>query len=243
MINHLFSAGNLVLDVEFGNSHRFFSASKNNFLPNYENSESSHVSAMIPAATLDITDTVKFETGQFTRDLSFLALERSYLFDAVSRFVVYSQSNRPAYIASKEIWHSNSNIYHQYPYAKPRLPIGDNEWITFGDNLSDLPSGFDNVFYIRDESHDEKGYRWIVHHRFIAKIDSAHLIVRGCHPKFNKPFKLQAIWPEWLKRKLYRIRESNYPFFPIQSVGEVSIPENKKFSIRTKIQVSNETQN
>ncbi len=234
MINNLLNTGNLALGVEFGNSHNFFSALENNPLL---------MNAMIPAAKLDIIDTVKFETGQAIRDLSFLALDESFLFDAVSRFVVYSRSNRPAYIADQKIWHSNSNIYQQYSHSKPRIPIGDDDWITFEDNLSDYPAGFDNVFYVRDESCDEKGYKWIIHHRFIAKIESAELIVRGCHPKFNKPFKFQALWPAWLKRKLYRIRESDYPFFPIQSVGEVCIPENTKFFIRTKIQVTNEKQN
>ncbi|MCF6236975.1 MAG: hypothetical protein L3J70_11500 [Gammaproteobacteria bacterium] len=243
MFNNLLVEGDLTLDVEFGNSYNFFSASKNNSPQDYDYNEKLSINAMIPAAKFEITDSVAFKGAQGTRDLSFLALEKNYLFDAVSRFVVYSRNNRPAYIDNQKIGHNNSNFYYQYHHAKPQVPIGDDGWITFEDNFSNLPAGFDNVFYIRDEANTEKGYRWIIHHRCIAKIESANLIVRGCHPRFNKPFKFQSLWPKWLKRKLYRVRERDYPFFPIQSVGEVCIPGNTKISLRTKIQVINERSN
>lgn len=232
----------LRLDVEFGNAKGFFSASKSGAQPldPSQPPQTSEYEAGIPDAKLKINDSVIVADQNLTRNTIFSAKQDCDLFDLVSRFVVLS-NDRKARIANTEIQHSCKNIYHQHAVKGVTVPIGTNSFLQFTDfNTAGHPL-FDRVFYVRDEAIESGGLkRWIVHHRLIVKQQTANLIVRCCHPKFEGPLPFQKIIPQALKEKLFRIREKQNPNFPFMAVGEVPLNANHQVDIRTRIQLVDE---
>jgi hypothetical protein len=227
----------LQIDVEFGNAGGFFSASKSGLqiASVAQGDISSNYEAQIPNATVSINDSSIINEYSLTRSTQFIAKSNSDLFDIVSRFVVLSD-DRSARIAGNVIQHKSKNIYHQYSTKDVLVPVGTEGFLRFEDNNSTGHMNFDNVFYVRDESIEaNKMKRWIVHHRMIVNQVSAHLIIRCCHPIFNSPLPWQNIYPNALKRKLFRIREIKYPNFPFMAVGESAVSIGHVFDIGTSV--------
>ena len=232
----------LQLDVEFGNSHGYFSASKSGLhISCFEQDEvSSEYDTKIPKSTIRIEDSVVIKKNELSRITSFITKTDSYLFDLVSRFVVLSD-DRCAKIAGCNIWHKCENIYHQYSTSDVLVPVGTEGYLKFQDVNSTGHTNFENVFYIRDEAVEVNGLkRWIVHHRMIVRQHAANLIIRCCHPVFDSPLPWQNIYPRALKRKLFRIREKKYPNFPFMAVGESAVSMGYVFDIGTKVVMQNE---
>lgn len=236
-IKSLLKSGLLKLDVEFGNSNGFFSAT--NAKKQFDELElgAMKYQAGYQAANLSITDSISIKSNYFDRKLNFEIISKSHLYDLVSRYIILS-NDRSAEISGINIRHKNSNIYYQYCASKAIVPIGTDGYIQFSDLGTTQHPSFDNVFYIRDEATEINGMkRWIVHHRIIAKEDASNLIVRCCHPIFKGPFLAQSIIPNLLKRKLFRIREKRYPNFPVMTVGEVTLSPGQLFNIMTRIEL------
>jgi hypothetical protein len=236
----LIKNGFLTLDVEFGSAKGFFSGSNAGLSDPlmYQCSLQRTMQGGIGPAHITISE--DFEPNGITaeRTLVFKPESDIALFDLVSRFIVLSDS-RPATIAGKIFRHTSSNIYHQFPVKSARVPIGRDRWLTIRDNgTPDLP-GFEQVFYIRDERILASGMRrWIVHHRQIALLDAAELVIRGCNPRIEGPLPFQWLFPRRLKEALFRVREVRFPNCPVMCVGEVSLPKGIAISLRTQIEVS-----
>lgn len=232
----------LRLDVEFGNSHTFFSASKKGIYLCNKMPLTQHVNyeAKIDNAELIINDTASITPLELTRSTEFRAISDSMLFDFVSRFVILSDE-REAEIDGMRIQHCSSNIYHQYPSKTATVPIGKKHFLLFSNAGTTSHPLFERVFYVRDEGIESSGLRrWIIHHRLIARQQTANLIVRCCHPRFEGPLPFQNFIPKALKNRLFRIREKQKPNFPFMAVGESPVPRGFKTEICTKIQLINE---
>ncbi len=241
-ISDLLQTQFLRLDVEYGNAHGFFSASKKGIqaLTGEQDSESSRYDSQIHHAKISIEDAAISQGCEMIRKTKFKIETETKLYDLVSRFVIFSD-DRKARIAGTEIQHNCRNLYNQYATGNVVVPIGENGHLEFFDDDSEGHPAFDNVFYIRDEGVEKNGLkRWIVHHRMIAIVDSAELIVRCCHPKFEGPLSLQKIIPQFIKRKLFRIREELLPNFPFMTVGESTVAANHTFTICTRVRYTNE---
>jgi hypothetical protein len=237
-VQSLLRSGLLRLDVEFGNSFASFSASRDQqSLYGCYNDDAKSYKARIQNVELVIDDATTYDKLVATRSVSFKFSTPSQIYDLVSRYVVTDTSaTRKAIINGQEINHSCSNIYYQYPADKVVVPIGTDGWIEFSGEQQGIPDcGFEHVFYIRDESVNQNGNRWIVHHRMIATTQAERLVLRGCHPHFNGPFPkwLNAILPSPLKHVLFRIREVSHPNFPIMVIGENQLPEGCKINLTT----------
>jgi hypothetical protein len=239
-VESLLKSGLLKLDVEFGNSHGFFSATKaKKQLLEAESGEINY-EASFQDANLSVTDSCSIGIDYFDRKVNFEIASESRLYDLVSRYVVLS-NERSAEISGITIRHTNSNIYYQYSASKTIVPIGNDDYIQFGDIGTTQHESFDNVFYVRDEATESNGMRrWIVHHRMIVKEEALNLIVRCCHPIWNRPVPAQSLIPNFIKRQLFRIRERRYPNFPFMAVGEVSLPSGQLFDIKTRIKLLND---
>lgn len=229
------------LDIEFGNAAGFFSGSKQGICigKDYENSLVRKFTADITDAKLEIEEKCFSSECKIIRSIKFTAISESQLYDMVSRYVVLS-NDRPAYIAGKKITHACSNIYHQFPVKEAKVPLGDAHWLKFSDDGSSEHPAFDSVFYVRDESIENGMKRWIVHHRKIVKPDIARLIVRSCNPRFEGALPAQRLIPQFIKRELFRIRESRYPSFPLMAVGEVSLSNGCVTEINTLMQIAHD---
>ena len=232
----------LRLDAEFGNASGFFSASKvglNLFDANLSN-QTLEYEGRITGAQLKINDSITIAAQEFNRSTKFIAQKDSNLFDFVSRFVVLS-NDRVASIASEKIEHRCRNIYHQHAVSTATVPIGNKGFLHFSEANSKGHPLFERVFYVRDESTEPNGMkRWIVHHRFIVKQETANLIMRCCHPRFEGPVPFQTFIPNTIKKKLFRIREAKNPNFPFMAVGESPLSSKHKLDICTKIILIND---
>lgn len=241
MIN-VISNNLLSLDIEFGNAAGFFSGHKNNVCSNEKYAESFD-RVFIPTLEktgLEIRENYFISSDEINRNICYLVKGESKIFDLVSRYVVLSDS-RPAFIDKKIITHACSNIYHQFPVGKVKVPIGNNGWLYFSDNNSTEHPFFNSVFYVRDEAVEENGMkRWVVHHRKIVKQEVANLIVRSCNPRLEGELPFQWIIPRFLKKELFRIREAKFPNFPIMAVGEVLLNSGFHAKINTTIKLSHD---
>ena len=218
----------LRLDVEFGNAQGFFSAAKSGLdTDNVAQGDiSSHYDAHIPCAMASINDSTIINKSELIRTTKFTTETDSRFFDLVSRFVVLS-NDRCARIAGQNIQHNCKNIYHQHSTNDVVVPVGSEDHLHFQDNNSTEHINFENVFYVRDEAVDKHGMkRWIVHHRMIVNQNAADLIVRCCHPVLEGPLPFQKAIPAALKKQLFRIRERNFPDFPLMAVGEILVKKN-----------------
>nr|ELR5228275.1 hypothetical protein [Providencia rettgeri] len=214
-------------DIEYGNQYTFFSASKT--IKEYSSLNKENFSfqfhSKIEGASGKIIDTCN-QNGNYSilRNVTFHPDDDCYLFDLVSRFVIHT--NIPtAYIANNEVNHTNSNIYYQHASSQCTVEIPlDNEWkLVFREESASQEKFFNNVFYLRDEANKNGVYRWVVHHRKIVNIDAAELIIRGCNPRFEGVLPFNNIIPRFIKKSLFRIRETRYPNFPFMAVGIVHI--------------------
>lgn len=231
----------LQLDVEFGNAEGFFSASKTDLQASIikKNDKFSNYDAGICGANLSIGDLIDVKSNGLIRNVQFVPMRDSKLFDLVSRFVVIS-NDRCARIAGNEVKHTCKNIYHQYKTDDVIVPVGTDNYLKFqGQNSKGHPS-FETVFYIRDEGIEKDGMkRWIVHHRIIVDQNAANLIVRSCNPVLEGPLPMQWMIPALIKRKLFRIRERKLPNFPLMTVGEVLVKKYHTFNICTSVEFLN----
>jgi hypothetical protein len=232
----------LLLDAEFGCASGTYSAAKSGVslgssgtleVPRFFRGELGDI-------MIDVGQHIEMDGDQLMRSLSFSIVEKAFLFDFVSRLVIWS-NDRPAMIAGREIVHESSNIYHQYSVQGARLPIGSHDWITVSDGGSIAPPGFDVVFYVRDEGVEANGLkRWVLHHRLIANIEMARLVIMGCNPKFSGPIPFQLLVPKVVKKALFRIRETRFPSFPLMAIGECSVSPGLCADIKTRMNISNE---
>ena len=236
--------GLLSLDVEYGNSDSFYSAIKSQSFPYYiDRLECNQLhlfkwEGRLVRSKVEIEDEVFKNADRIERALKFNFIDESSLYDLVSRFVVYSNNSRVAKILDKVIQHESSNLYHQYSANSSLcVPIGDDQYLHFSSAARKIPSGFDEVFYVRDEAVINGKYRWIVHHRLIANPNKANLVVRSCHPKIEGVLPGQYLLPKLLKHYLFRIRERKYPNFPVMCVGEIDIPKGECAFISTTVEI------
>ncbi|MFQ2235977.1 hypothetical protein ACK32R_09740 [Aeromonas dhakensis] len=213
------------IDVEFGNENTFFSGKKHIELYqtslDFDASVLSSFEADIDGAKGRVTDRLeKVDDNAWHRELTFNTHAESHLFDFVSRFVVKTKSPI-AYINDVMVKHKCSNVYHQFLSTDMvvEVPIDEDHKLVFRELSASQEKYFNNVFYLRDESVENGTYKWIVHHRKIVKIEHAKLILRGCNPKIEGVIPFQQFIPNFLKKPLFRIRESKYPSFPIMAVG------------------------
>ncbi|EMK6826650.1 hypothetical protein V9K20_003519, partial [Vibrio cholerae] len=196
--------------------------------------------AEIEGAKGKVSDKIdKVSDHVWHRNVTFRTYTNSHLFDFVSRYVIRS-SSPIAYINNELVKHECSNIYHQFFSSglTVEVPIDDNFNLIFREICSSQEDSFDNVFYLRDESIDNGKYKWIVHHRKIVKIEQAKLILRSCNPRFEGVLPFQHFVPQFLKKPLFRIRESKYPCCPIMAVGVVDV-DNVDFNLTTEIRLVN----
>lgn len=222
------------VDFEFGNSMGFYSGTRF-YSRNTGDAGSALRACSIVGASFEVSDNFVAQQNGWKRELTLTSVGNSNVYDLVSRFVVRS-NDRPALIAGRTIAHRDSNLYYQHPVGDVKVPVGDSDWIEFSDCGSLTPEGFDLVFYVRDEATELDGMkRWVVHHRMIAKPDMAKLVLKGCHKMLNGPLPLQFLIPRHIKFKLYRIRETALPYFPIMTVGEVCVPDGSAAIVRTRI--------
>lgn len=240
MLHKFINSGDLTIDIEFGNQHGFFSGARDRVCD-----KETYCKKVINrsfdvdncVAKGKVKELIDIGSDSLVRELDIHAIQDSFLFDFVSRFVVLS-NNRNAYISEMEIKHNNSNIYYQYPDDKPvKVPLGDKHWLEFFNEGSSIEKYFDNVFYIRDESQPDGRYKWIVHHRKIAKPEYSELILRGCNPRIEGVIPCQKYLPRIIKNTLFRIREKKYPNFPLMVVGVVNV-KNEFLKIKTKLRLS-----
>lgn len=239
MFNNLIK-GSLSLDIEFGNSQGFYSGKKSQSLP-YHNGDSSSLNSWywegaVGRKIISISESWKLEQNEVQRDIEFCPQSDTELYDLVSRFVVESVSSKSACIANKYFEHTSKNIYYQFEdFGDVIIPVSDSQYLKFSSLGCDVPEGFQEVFYIRDESENNDVKRWVVHHRLIVKLPDANLIVRSCNPRYEGPLPCQNLIPWFVKKLFFRIRESKYPSFPLMSVGEVLLPSKSVAKISTKI--------
>lgn len=240
-IEGLVNQGLLRFDLEFGNSHGFFSASKH-FSSFYEGNKvpgNTSYLAKIKSAEITIEDSVGSDGESIFRSSVFKIKSASRLFDMVSRFVVIdSSAGRDAVIDGHRIAHRSSNLYHQYPACRVRVPVSENGWLEFEGAQEGMPrEGFEHVFYVRDQGQTELGKIWVVHHRIVATVDAGALILRGCNPRFEGPAPqwVNSCMPPMVKNYLFRIREKKHPNFPIMVVGENEVPAGNAVTLNTKV--------
>lgn len=239
MLVDLIQRGELAPDIEFGNAAGTFSGHNRGIDgPDvYGAAMRRAFEGHIPNAKIKVEEWLNIDGRTGEHAVNFTPLEDSRLFDFVSRFVIISNM-RPATIGTHKISHSDTNIYYQYAVDRVQVPIGENGWVTFEDLGSTTSDGFEKVFYIRDERTLPDGRkRWIVHHRAITIRDRAQLILRGCNPRFDRALPMQRAIPRALKLRLYRIRESERPNFPLMSIGEIIVLSGQSTSLRTKVSV------
>lgn len=244
MLTSVFHKDHLQFDVEYGNSISFYSGVKSCSLPysqvqiDSESQKRFKWFGELEKTSLDLEEAWLKDGGEVVRNLKFKFKEDSYLYDMVSRFVVYSETPEAALIGRNFFSHRSSNIYYQFENVnKVEIPYDGKSKIVFLSGKSEIPKGFKEVFYIRDEKKTEKGYKWIVHHRLIVDPLLANLILRCCHPKFEGVVAFQDYFPDFLKRKFFRIRESKYPNFPFMTVGECMVSAGEIATIKTKVRV------
>lgn len=240
MLHKYIESRDLIIDIEFGNQHGFFSGTRDGFCDKETYDEKvidRSFSVDNCVAKGDVKELVNIKSDLLVRELDLNAIKDSFLFDFVSRFVVLS-NDRNAYISDVEIKHNNSNIYYQYSDNNPvKVPLGDKHWLEFFDEGSSKEKYFDNVFYVRDESQANGSYKWVVHHRKIVKPEYSELILRGCNPRIEGVIPYQKYLPRFIKNALFRIREKKYPNFPLMTVGVVNVKD-EKLKIKTKIRLS-----
>jgi len=241
-----FDEKQIQFDVEFGNIFESFSGSR--MYPDLYNCESKLIQRMattranIESAEIVLTDEIKIsEKALIHRDVKFEIANDSLLYDMVSRFVVIDSSmKRPAFINNVAVNHNSSNIYYQFPNATVIVPIGNEKWIKFnGSQQGVWENNFEHVFYLRDEAISRDGNRWIVHQRIIATENANTLAIRICHPLYNKPIpkRLNSILPEYIKMKLFRIREKRYPNFPIMTIGQNKVEKGRIILLRSNVEL------
>ena len=230
------------LDVEYGNASYFYSGVKQKGSAHlggaFVCSRDYEWEGNLVHTNLNLYDNLRLSDKHLDRRLLFHVREDSRLFDFVSRFVVYSNDSRPGRINGKEYVHRSNNIYYQFPIGgEVSVPVGESGRLQFESIGAEIPSGFNEVFYIRDEGRDENGYRWIVHHRLIVDPNQVRLVLRSCNPRFEGPLPYEQYLPNRIKRPLFRIRESHYPSFPIMTVGEAHLLAGDRVSIRTAVEL------
>ncbi|TDM56044.1 hypothetical protein [Aliivibrio fischeri] len=240
MLNQFINSGDLIIDIEFGNQYGFFSGTRDGVC----DKEIYGKKVIDRSFDVDncvakgkVKEIINIKSDSLVRELDIHAIQDSFLFDFVSRFVVLS-NDRNAHISNVEIKHNNTNIYYQYSDDKPvKAPLGDKHWLEFINEGSSIEKYFDNVFYIRDESQSDGRYKWIVHHRKIVKPEYSELILRGCNPRIEGVIPYQEYLPRIIKSILFRIRERKYPNFPLMTVGVVNV-KNDFLKIKTKLRLS-----
>ncbi len=238
-------SNSIFLDVEFGNADSFYSAKKTATLP-YDSTQfiennlyHYEWAGRLNRTNIKLEDKICESGKVLVRKLVFHFNAQSFLFDMVSRFVIFSNNKRPASIANLLVEHKCSNLYYQFSADHPlKVPVRDNQYLVFSTLNCIVPSGFKEVFYVRDEAVSDGKYKWIVHHRLIVDPAKAKLIVRGCHPKIEGILPCQNLFPECLKRYLFRIRERKYPGFPIMSVGEIEVAKGDCAQMSTRIELT-----
>ncbi|MDO6527450.1 hypothetical protein Q4519_17355 [Motilimonas sp. 1_MG-2023] len=226
------------IDVEYGNSESFYSASRNNHnvdIANLPVTEKKWNGTLVKTSIELFDSYIDIQSG-IKRRLNFTAKDDSLLFDMVSRFVIETECDEPAMIAGQLISHKSSNIYYQFPENEVvEIPLTNNRKVVISTEPTSVPNGFDAVIYLRDEKRIGNTVRWIVHHRLIANKNKANLIMRCCNPRMEGVIKGQKFIPKFIKSLFYRIREAHFPNFPVMSVGEVLLPKGGAVSLITKV--------
>lgn len=239
----LSKAGVFYLDVEYGNASHFYSGVKHRGSPHLGGGlrcpGAFKWGGSLIYTNVNLSDTLCLSGKCLERQLSFDICSESRIYDFVSRFVIYSDDARPGRINGKDYSHKSNNIYYQFPVGgEVSVPVSKSQRVRFESLGAEVPKGFNEVFYIRDEGRDDKGYRWIVHHRLIVDPFQVRLILRSCNPRFEGRLPLEQYLPHTLKRPFFRIRECRYPNFPFMAVGEACLSKGCRASISTAVELT-----
>ncbi len=233
-------------DVEYGNAVGFYSGSKSHALP-YPSTITEMNSPLhlfgwkgrLAGTNISLKEQwLGVGEEVLTRRVCFIAVEKSVLFDMVSRYVVYSEFANMAFISGMRFLHQSKNLYYQFENVKSvEIPLAKKMNLVIAPGESKIPAGFREVFYIRDEKRTERGFKWVVHHRLMADPSTSHIVLRCCHPRFEGKVPLESKLPRKLKMLFFRIREARFPNFPFMSVSEGVLEENDYAAIETRIRV------
>lgn len=234
----------LSLDIEYGNVHGFFSAIGSGARAADASSCSGlhECTGRLQGAAMRMTDSVAVDADRLVRRLTFTALNDGVVYDLVSRFVAMDRScSRDGWINGQAVQHRGRSVYHQFPATEAVVPLGDSAWLVARFSIEgDLPAGMAHVAYIRDEARLQEGNRWILHHRLIAFPQGDNLALRGCNPRFNRPFSpaLNKLVPLPIRHRLYRIRETRWPHAPIMAVAHAPWREGQQVTLVTDLRLS-----
>jgi hypothetical protein len=133
----------------------------------------------------------KVKTNSITRIHKLTTTKDSFIMDFVTRYVFKKEFFRTAKIASEEIVHQDSNIYHQYPVRKVEL-IGDNVSAEIKVLKADHSKKFKQVMYVRDSKDC-----WVVHLRLLpTKWDKE--VVKICRSWYNRAI------PQWISNTVLK---------------------------------------
>jgi len=239
----LLHEGDLLLDIEFGNVHGFFSAHREAgpFIPD-DSGRSRTLTGRLTGASMRLHDSVQMTRATLSRDLSVSAVDRSETYDVVNRFVVIDRSaSRSAWIAGQLIQHRQQSRYHQFPAGRMVVPVGLDHWLIIDSTVvGNPPEGMQHLTYLRDEPSPGVGNRWIVHQRLLAQPQRTSLHLRGCHPLYNEAFPkvVESLVPSVVKRRLYRIRETRCPNSPVMAVSHAVWATGTQLTLHTDIKLS-----
>lgn len=236
--------GRLLLDIEYGNVHGFFSGAR---ALTHGDGEPfcggvREFTGHLKQAAVRMEDHVVVEPDRLLRRLTFTMLDDALVYDLVSRFVVIDRSfSRDGWIHGHAIRHASHSVYHQYPATSAVVPMGDAQWLTARFSVEgDVPLNMAHVAYIRDEARTSEGNRWILHHRLIALPQADNLALRGCNPRFDRPVPaaVNQLVPLSIRRLLYRIRETRWPHAPVMAVAHARWRAGQQVTLVTDLRLS-----
>ncbi|ELH4832432.1 hypothetical protein Q9Y03_000313 [Vibrio harveyi] len=104
--------------------------------------------------------------SSITRTIEMRAVKEGHLMDFVLRYRFKKESIRSFKINDKEIFHNDSNIYHQHPVSQVTGLLESGAKVCISVDGIECPPSMTPVMYVRDQKSE-----WIVHCRFIPKKD------------------------------------------------------------------------
>ncbi len=190
---------------------------------------------------LKIKEKRLLKNNKIERNLIFTPKSTINLYDMVSRFIIHTNCSKPAMINNTLVDHKQSEKYYQYPVREAFIPINEKYSLKFENINYNINKNFDDVIYIRDAKQKETSKKiWILHHRLISNYDKDLKIIL-CTRFFNgKINMIDKIFPKYIKKKLFRIRETNYQNSPIMSLKETKLDKHHSHHLNTTIEICNE---
>lgn len=236
-ISNLIKDNILSFGIEYGNCFGTYSSMDESIAINRKNT----INTFLNKKNIIIDESRELKNNILNRKIHFIPNEDIKLYDMVSRFLIITNSDKPAMINGILISNKGSDQYHQYPVEDAKIPINENFHLEFKNKNNILQKNFNDLIYIRDTKESKDGRKqWILHHRLIAKSDQELKLV-FCTRFYNKTQNIiDGLCPRYIKKKLFRIRETTHPNSPIMSISQTKLNKNEKMEINTSITLSNE---